>query len=76
MFEQEFNYFVKNQEELVKRHEGKVLTIAGDQVVGVFDSPLDAYLAAQRENQLGKVMIQPCEQGPGAYTVAVAAFVV
>lgn len=72
MFEKELKYFIKHQKELVRKHEGKVLTIKGDKVVGVFDSPLDAYLDLERNHELGKVMIQPCEAGQSAYTVSLA----
>ncbi len=72
MFEKELQFFITNQDALVKKYLGKILTIENEKVIGVFDTPLDAYLSAQRNDQLGKVMIQPCQEGPGAYTVSVA----
>jgi hypothetical protein len=71
MFDRELNFFVKNQERLVKEHPGKALAIRGEEVLGVFDSPLDAYLEVQRNQQLGTVMIQVCTPGPEAYTVTI-----
>jgi hypothetical protein len=71
MFKRELNFFIKNQERLVKQYPGKALAIKGTEVLGVYDSPLQAYLEAQRKRQLGSVMIQVCLPGPEAYTVTV-----
>jgi hypothetical protein len=71
MFNQELNFFVKNQERLVKEHPGKAITIKGEEILGVFDSPLEAYLEVQRNQELGSVMIQVCVPGPEAYTVTI-----
>ncbi len=72
MFEKELDYFIKNQKELVKKHEGKVLAIKGEEVVGVYKSPLDAYIHIEENHELGEVMIQPCQAGAQAYTVSIA----
>lgn len=72
MFENELNYFIKNQTELVKKYEGKVLAIKGEEVVGVYNTPLDAYLTSEKNHQLGKIMIQPCQAGVSAYTATIA----
>lgn len=71
MFDRELNFFVKNQERLVKEHLGKALAIKGEDILGVYDSPLEAYLEMQRRQQLGTVMIQVCTPGPEAYTVTI-----
>lgn len=71
MFEKELSFFVTNQNRLFEQYPGKVLTIKGDQIVDVFDSPLEAYIAAERSNLLGSVMIQICLPGPEAYTVTI-----
>lgn len=72
MFEQEMRYFIQHQDELVKKHSGKVLVLKGETVVGVYDSTLDAYLEAQKEHELGTFMIQTCVPGPEAYTVTIS----
>lgn len=71
MFRDEFNFFVKNQEKLVKQYAGKALVIQGSEILAVHDTPLEAYLQAQSNQQLGKVMIQMCVPGPDAYTVTI-----
>jgi hypothetical protein len=71
VFNQEFTFFVKNQERLVKQFRGKAVVIKGDEIIGDYDSPLEAYLVVQRNNQLGDVMIQMCISGPEAYTATI-----
>jgi hypothetical protein len=73
VFEAELEYFIANQEELVSRYRGQSLVIRGSELVGVYSSPLDAYLAARRSYPAGTFMIQPCEPGPDAYTVTINA---
>ena len=72
MFREELDYFVANQDALVKEHRGKFLVIKGKQVIGVHATALGAYLDAQRQHAVGSFMIQPCEPGPGAYTVTLS----
>ena len=69
MFDKELAFFIANQPELVKKHRGKVLVLRGESVVGVYESPIEAYLQAQKEFPVGSFMIQPCAPGPEAYTV-------
>lgn len=71
MFKPELDYFIAHQEELVRQHGGKVLVLRGAEVVAVCETPLAAYLTAQQRYQPGTFMIQPCEPGPGAYTVTI-----
>lgn len=71
-FQVELDFFVANQDELVRAHGGKVLVIRGTQVVGVYSSPLEAYVEAQKSYQLGSFMIQRCEAGPGAFSATVS----
>ncbi len=71
-FQNELNFFMAHQDELVRAHRGKVLVIRGTEVVGVYSSPLEAYVNAQKSYELGTFMIQPCEPGSEAYTAAVS----
>ena len=71
MFERELAFFITHQDELVAKHRGKTLVIRGEDVVGAYATPLEAYIAAQKEFPVGTFMIQPCQPGPGAYTVTI-----
>lgn len=72
MLEDELDFFIANQVELVKQYDGKILVIKNKAVIGVYDNVLEAYLEAQKENELGTFMIQPCAKGPDAYTVTIS----
>jgi hypothetical protein len=71
MFDAELAFFIAHQDELVAQHKGKTLVIRGAQLVGVYPSPLKAYMAAQQQFPVGTFMLQPCEPGPEAYTVTI-----
>jgi len=72
VFQQELDFFMAHQDELVRAHAGKVLVIRGTQVVGVYSTSLEAYLEAQKSYKLGTFMIQVCKPGPEAFTVTVS----
>jgi hypothetical protein len=74
MFEKELAFFIAHQDELVAKFRGTALVIRGDEVVGAYPSALAAYLAAEKRFRVGTFMIQPCEPGPGAYTVTINSF--
>lgn len=67
MLEKEFKYFRDHQEELVKKHRDKYLVIVGEEVAGVYDSEIDAYIAAKKHYKPGIFLIQHCLPGEGAY---------
>lgn len=72
MLKDELDFFIRNQDRLVKLYPGKVLVIKQEEVVGAYQTPLEAYLEAKKEHEPGTFMIQPCEPGPGAYTLTIA----
>lgn len=71
-FDKELQFFINNQEALVKLYPDKVLVLRGQEVVGVYDTPLEAYLRAQEKYKLGTFMLQPCLPGPQAYTATIS----
>ena len=71
MYNEELSFFIENQDALVVKYPGKVLAIKGKEIIGVFDSALDAYLETQKTYTPGSFMIQPCEPGPSAYTAII-----
>ena len=68
MLEKEFKYFKDHQEELVEKHEGKYLVIMGEEVTGVYDSEIDAYVESKKLSKPGTFLIQHCLPGESAYT--------
>ncbi len=67
--EEQLDYFIENQAELVSKYRGKVLILCNREVADVFDTVLEAYLYAEEHYEAGTYAIQECEPGPQAYTV-------
>lgn len=72
MFDTELKFFKENQPDLVKKYGGKILVIKDTEVVGVYETTIEAYINALKSFQLGTFMIQPCTPGPEAYTVTIS----
>lgn len=68
MLEKEFQYYITNQNELVKKYNGKFIVIVADTVIGAYDTQLDAYLKAKAQYQPGTFLIQKCAPGKESYT--------
>ena len=67
--EREFQYFLKNQDKLVEKYEGRFVVIVGDEVVGDYESAGEAYFGAQElGHELGTFLIQFATPGEEAYT--------
>lgn len=69
--QENLDYFIQNQNELVEKYRGKALVIKNRQVVGVYDEPLEAYLAASKKFEPGTFSLQPCSAGVEAYSVTI-----
>jgi hypothetical protein len=63
-----FKWYLDNQDELVKKYNGKVLVIKDNQVVGSFNNEEDAYFDSTSKYELGTFIIQKCTPGEEAYT--------
>lgn len=72
MFDLEFDFYVSHQQELVKKYDGKILVIIGNELVGVYDQPLVALRETEKKHEIGTFMIQPCSKGPESYTVTIS----
>ena len=57
MFQEELKFFKDNQEKLVEQYGGKVLVIKGNEVIGVYSTPLEAYSEASKKFSIGSFMI-------------------
>lgn len=63
-----FQYYLDNQDELVKRYNGKYLIIFNNEVVSAFNSEDEAYMYAKDKYGLGNFLLQLCTKGPEAYS--------
>jgi hypothetical protein len=66
--EREFEYYLKHQDELVKKHDGKFVVIKGDQVLGAYDDELEAIKQTSAKEEMGTFLVQKCEPGTESYT--------
>ena len=64
----EFEWYLENQAELVKKYDGKVLVIKDQNVFGAYDDEFTAYMTAKDELELGTFLIKRCKPGKESYT--------
>lgn len=66
--EKEFQYYLDNQDELVKKFKGRFIVIKDCQVVGDYDSDVQAVEEASTKYELGTFLVQKCEPGEESYS--------
>lgn len=66
--EKDFQYYLDNQEELVKKYDGKFIVIKNYTVIGVYDDELKAIEETSKKEELGTFLVQKCEPGTESYT--------
>jgi len=68
MLKEEFQYYLENQNELLKRYKGRFVVIVGKNVVGAYRSFKDAVMRSAKKYALGTFLVQECTEGDEAYT--------
>jgi len=68
MLKDEFQFYLDNQNELLKQYKGSFVVIVGDKVVGAYRSFKDAVLRSAKKYALGTFLVQECTEGDEAYT--------
>ena len=66
--EKEFEYYLKNQDQLVAQYRGRVIVIKDQQVFGDYADEITAIEAAQKKHPLGTFLVQRCEPGSAGFT--------
>ena len=64
----EFNYYLEHKDELVEKYNGKFVVIKDCNVIGAFDSELEAIEKTAETYELGTFLVQKCEPGSESYT--------
>ena len=67
--EKNLDWYIANQQELSAKHNGKILLIVDQKLVGAFDSMNDAYAAAVKVYAPGTYTLQPCSPDSDSYTL-------
>jgi len=68
MLEKEFKYYREHQKELAKDYNEKYIVIVGEEVIGVYDSEIEAYNKTKATHEVGTFLIQFCSADPNNYT--------
>lgn len=68
MLENEFQYYLDHQDELVEKYQNKFIVIKDEEVIGVFDTEDSAFFETQKKHEAGTFLIQFCAPGEGSYT--------
>ncbi len=66
---QEFEYYLDHQQELVKKYNDKHIVIKGREVIGVYDSDLEAIEETSNRHEIGTFLVQPVGPGKENYTM-------
>ena len=66
--EKEFKYYLDNQDELVKKYNGKFIVIKNQKVIGDYNTELEAIKKTSQKEKLGTFLIQKCEPGVDSYS--------
>jgi len=68
MLDKEFQYYLDNQEELVKKYKGKYVVIKNEAVLNTYNNEVEAYYETQKEHELGTFLVQYCLPGEDSHT--------
>ena len=66
--QKEYAYYLDHRTALLEKYAGKVLAIKGQDVIGVFDSELDALQATSQSHEKGTFLIQVCDPSEKSHT--------
>ena len=66
--EQEFQFYLQHQDELVQQYNGKFIVIKDCKVIGAFENELQAIAETSKTNEPWTFLVQKCEPGSEGYT--------
>jgi len=66
--QKEFRFYIENQEDLVKKYNGKFVVIKDQNIIGAYHDELEAIKKTSEEHELGTFLVQKCEPGTNSYT--------
>lgn len=64
----EFEWYIENQAELVKKYNGKFIVVKDAKVLGAYDDQAVAVSETAKKHELGTFLVQKVEPGSGSYT--------
>ncbi|HYF83471.1 MAG TPA: DUF5678 domain-containing protein [Clostridia bacterium] len=66
--EKEFQYYIKNLDELIKKYEDKYIVIKNGQVLNAYETIDDAIIETKKTEELGTFLVQKCQANEESYT--------
>jgi len=66
--EKEFQYYLDHQDELVEKYKGKFIAIQNFEIIGVYNSELEAIQKTSQKYKLGTFLVQLVSAGTANYT--------
>ena len=67
----EFHYYMEHQADFVKKYDGKVIVLKNHEVLGAYESELDALVETTKDHEQGTFMVQKVSEGEEDYTVTI-----
>lgn len=67
--EKEFEFYLKNQESLVKEHHGKIVVIKGEEILGFFEDEISAITETKEKHEMGTFLVQQVAPGEESHTM-------
>ena len=67
-----FEYYLAHQDEIVEKHDGRVVAIKNRTVLGDYEDEITAIVETQKKHKLGTFIVQRVSPGEGDYTVSFA----
>lgn len=67
----DLEWYIENQRELSEKHNGRILLIVDQRLIGAFESMQEAYAAAIKTYPLGTFTLQPCSPDSDSYTLTI-----
>ena len=63
-----FDFYLANQDAMVEQYDGRFIVIKDDEVLGAYDSELEAVTETQQAHPLGTFLVQRVSAGEADYT--------
>jgi hypothetical protein len=69
MLDKEFQYYLDNQNDLVRKYDGRYIVIVDEEVVGEYDDYSQALSHSLPKYEMGTFLVQKCSPGDKDYTL-------
>lgn len=64
----EFRYYLANQDEIVKKYNGKFVVIKNGSIIGAYNNEIQAVEETKKSHELGTFLVQHVTPGKDEYT--------